>query len=525
MVPEPLDDVIARCLDGNPSDPDAADVLRLYLELPRVVLAPNADDPTLAPMKRRSSFEAGYSDARYAAESGIVWLAAVGHLAFLDQVGTALRRTDVVASGPSSVECALELFGTVDARTGAAIYALRCALAHDYSLVNMAEKVSNPSRREALRHAFVLRGHGGLSVVEFPSEPWDGDPQHVAQTFVDLRLLALLVADVRDQILQLQQQGLLQLAIDPAEARRRYFFVHPVDVWEWDQQQRTDERGADAAGPAQDLDGRTTVFLTGRPTPGFQVVLASLEAAGFQVQSWDDLGGAPLHTAIRDVLRDVGAVVAVLDEQVPAAVLQEVGTAVGLGKPVVLAVEGSDAGRALPVALQQLQAVAVDGDAVTAESLMPRLVAALDLAAGELSNPVPMPLRRDDAPGSAMELQVKQLLEFFGERVVEQPSDGDGWIPDFAVWVPELLPYLNPVIVEVKAPSRDTGPAAGQVFEYLTARDLLLGLLVVEGEQPWQWQTNARGAVAVVGLRALAGMSRHEFRDQLTNGRNRIVHA
>jgi hypothetical protein len=244
MSQESIEQVITRALNHTSSSPAAADVLRLYLELPRIILRPNKAVPgTNVPFKVRSSFEAAYTDAEAATAAGIVWLGAIAYLCFLDEVGTALRRTDKVATANSSVERSLELFSNVDPNSGAALYALRCALAHDYSLVNIPRSPSK-QRQLALRHAFQLHDGGRSLLVEFPATPWDGDFLKVEETLVDIAKLRDVARGVHAEVYRLHRQGLVALALDGAETRRRYFFVHPVDAADWNRQEVADARAA-----------------------------------------------------------------------------------------------------------------------------------------------------------------------------------------------------------------------------------------------------------------------------------------
>lgn len=69
-------------------------------------------------------------------------------------------------------------------------------------------------------------------MVTFPTQPWDGTLWNKdgdsCETRVDLVQLAKLAVKVRARVLELHQQGEVFLALKPEEARRRYFFKHPV---------------------------------------------------------------------------------------------------------------------------------------------------------------------------------------------------------------------------------------------------------------------------------------------------------
>lgn len=140
---ESIELVIERCMKIGERSASAADVLRLYLELPYVVPYPNG----VRGVKHRSSFEAIFEDA--ATASG--WLSTLGFLSFFDQIGKVLCRT----GGPSlpaelnRMERALAKFGDcteLSEGDWAALYALRCALMHDYSLIKSAR---HEGRRES----------------------------------------------------------------------------------------------------------------------------------------------------------------------------------------------------------------------------------------------------------------------------------------------------------------------------------------------------------------------------------------
>ena len=230
---EAIDDVSRRIFTNEVPTPDPQAVLRLYLDLPAIVVG----GPT-GRTRIRSSFEAAFGDAE-AAFGGPVWLSAVGYLCWFDQLGDALRRTDRRPVSSRAFEKALEWFSPLSAAERAALYALRCALAHDYSLVNVPEFKDPKGRWRSYQHAFVLHVDDLENLVTFPDERWNGDPRKVVeieggtvvkdwQTRIDLARLQALARNVRDEIHQLHRTSdVLALAIDPAEMRRRYFFTHP----------------------------------------------------------------------------------------------------------------------------------------------------------------------------------------------------------------------------------------------------------------------------------------------------------
>lgn len=240
-VRTPLElDVLLRRVFG--ADPTHDDVLAAYLSMPRIVMGYHEHAHLGVPMKVRSSFEAVSTDA---ASARGTWLAALGDLVFLDQVGTALTRTDHEDISRkwkiSSPERALERFSDLAERERAALYALRNALGHDFSLVNRPD-TSHSERREQLQHAFVLHHDAQRPLIEFPDTMWDGEPMAVHETYVHLGHLTELTDRVRARIFEVYDSGNLRLVESAEETRRRYFFTHEALTAEWEDQRRTDNR-------------------------------------------------------------------------------------------------------------------------------------------------------------------------------------------------------------------------------------------------------------------------------------------
>jgi uncharacterized protein (DUF433 family) len=235
-APIAFDVLLGRVLGDDPTHDD---VLAAYLFLPRIVLSHHEHPNMGTPMHVRSSFEAAFSDAANVDPS---FIKAIGELVFLDQVGTALDRTDRPAAAPTSMERALERFADLNERERAALYALRNALAHDFSLVN--QRPGSDPRSVALRHSFRLDLDGDGPLVTLPDTPWDGDLNNVGDynaTHVNLNRLTELAAEVRACIDECYDNGSLKLARSPVETRRRYIFVHGASGDEFDQQLQADD--------------------------------------------------------------------------------------------------------------------------------------------------------------------------------------------------------------------------------------------------------------------------------------------
>lgn len=154
------------------------------------------------------------------------WLGNVGYLVLLDQIGSCFKDRNKAVETGSSIQKALKYFSTISQDSVDAIYALRCALAHDYSLVNKNSAKLN------LQHQFALTG-GTVNLIVKPLQPWDGDMLNRSQnnqTLIDLQQLGNLVEDVYAKILELASRNELEVVLvgGKNELIARYTFAYQV---------------------------------------------------------------------------------------------------------------------------------------------------------------------------------------------------------------------------------------------------------------------------------------------------------
>lgn len=142
------------------------------------------------------------------------WVGALGYLALLDHIGTCFTRVDRHSAGQSHednpIVSALRAFSDLEGDEVTALYALRCAFAHDFSLCNAHE--SKPE----LRHCFRLLPDVDEPLVTMPKKRWDGDYSNrppECWTSVGLTLLGDLVEDICAQLPQLHRDGKLKLKL------------------------------------------------------------------------------------------------------------------------------------------------------------------------------------------------------------------------------------------------------------------------------------------------------------------------
>jgi hypothetical protein len=189
-----------------------------------------------SPMPSRiSCFVAALRDAREFTgrdpETGIkflgtnhgCWLGALGYMALLDQIGSCLKPKDKKGVR-NEIEASLKYFSDLSKPEIEAIYALRCAFAHNYSLVNV-------NARQDRRHVFTLgQGDKLPSLVQLPRVPWNGVFEKIgvdSQTRVNLEAFGDLVESACQNARKQAEEGSLEIALAGGvkELLVRYFFT------------------------------------------------------------------------------------------------------------------------------------------------------------------------------------------------------------------------------------------------------------------------------------------------------------
>lgn len=190
--------------------------------------------PPINGVQYQSSFIAGLRDARGVAErdlnTGVVrpdglsmsWLAAIGYLALLDQIGKCFetRNTQVIDDNNAIVP-ALKYFSHVqDDPTLGALVALRNALTHDYGLFNRNDTCP-------LRHHAFNYGVGKTTpLVRLPKKPWSGrwdtNLPEEETTIVNLRKVGDLAEEVVATVRSNHETENLVLRLPLAQFRVRF---------------------------------------------------------------------------------------------------------------------------------------------------------------------------------------------------------------------------------------------------------------------------------------------------------------
>jgi hypothetical protein len=150
------------------------------------------------------------------------WLGAIGYMAILDQIGKSFKpRNRVPLYNLNSIQKALRYFTRLGHHKINAIYALRCAFTHDYSLYNQSRKDLT------LQHRFTVTQGTKPPLVKLPRVPWDGDilnRKHSNQTVVNLEKFGDLVEDIYRRLISLHNRKRLEISLKGGadELNQRY---------------------------------------------------------------------------------------------------------------------------------------------------------------------------------------------------------------------------------------------------------------------------------------------------------------
>ncbi|MEA3476079.1 MAG: hypothetical protein U9R23_06555 [Candidatus Cloacimonadota bacterium] len=140
------------------------------------------------------------------------WLGAIGYMSLLDMIGACFKPQDTTTIDENrDFVRALKYFSedlTEDEML--ALYALRCALTHDFSLCNY-----NPNNPK-LSHIFILRIGNNDKVVKLPTTSWDGSYDNRTednQTIIDIEIFGDIVEAICKKIASLAKQNKLEIIL------------------------------------------------------------------------------------------------------------------------------------------------------------------------------------------------------------------------------------------------------------------------------------------------------------------------
>jgi len=156
------------------------------------------------------------------------WLGAIGYLSLLDQIGTCFKPIGTATiNNENSISKALKYFTNIPHLDIDAIYALRNAFAHDYSLYNINHKI------QSYTHHFSVKQNPVDPLVSLPQTQWDGiiaNRTHANRTVVNLEALGDTVEQICSTLFQLANNNNLAVTLPGGsdELIQRYSFYTPA---------------------------------------------------------------------------------------------------------------------------------------------------------------------------------------------------------------------------------------------------------------------------------------------------------
>ncbi len=159
------------------------------------------------------------------------WLGTIGYMTLLDMLGTCFKPTSKSDINKNSFIKALSYFANpiLSDDTMNALYALRCAFTHDFSLYNIN------SRRATLTHNFIIRHGENESTVVLPAESWDGNFENRTKnnrTIVYLESFGDIVENICKNVILLAKDKKLEIVLQGghSELINRYTFTQKLSL-------------------------------------------------------------------------------------------------------------------------------------------------------------------------------------------------------------------------------------------------------------------------------------------------------
>jgi hypothetical protein len=144
------------------------------------------------------------------------WSGALAYLVLIDHIGIFLSKVENGDTNPVEFIKALKDFTNLSDPHIYAIYALRCAFAHQYSLINVGKGHNAPLKH----HQFEV--HPGENLIALPPDPWDGIPTLETNniiTSISLKKLGDLVEEINIKLVAMA-------AANQLKADGELIFIH-----------------------------------------------------------------------------------------------------------------------------------------------------------------------------------------------------------------------------------------------------------------------------------------------------------
>lgn len=177
-------------------------------------------------MEYKSPYMAALTDARAATgrnvSNGTIedegklgnWAGTLAYLVLIDHIGIFITKTAGASTEPRAFTRTLADFTTLTHQERMALYALRCAFAHQYSLINVGQ--GKPADAALLHHQFVV--DRSETLITFPAVAWNGVRTPATDgliTKISVKKVGDLLEGIHTQLLAMAAAG--QLLVRPGQ--------------------------------------------------------------------------------------------------------------------------------------------------------------------------------------------------------------------------------------------------------------------------------------------------------------------
>ena len=142
------------------------------------------------------------------------WLGILGYFSILDQIGKCFSNSErSINNKDNDIIQALRNFTDVSEEEIYALYALRCALIHEYSLFNMPK---TKNKIELLVHRFSITIGDYYPLITLPKNQWNGNfgtNFKNDETIVNVEKFCDLVENIYNYICKLFDEGKLNIKL------------------------------------------------------------------------------------------------------------------------------------------------------------------------------------------------------------------------------------------------------------------------------------------------------------------------
>jgi len=163
------------------------------------------------------------------------WLGTIGYMALLDQIGKCFKPKDADNVAGNSYKKALKYFEKMNGMNDDdinALYALRNALMHDFSLSNVEPRdpyKDDFSPKKNGKHYIFSGTTDSDKIVEHAKEPWNGkykDMKPENETQINLKRFGDMVEEIYEELIELYDEDNLEIALAGGadELIKRYSF-------------------------------------------------------------------------------------------------------------------------------------------------------------------------------------------------------------------------------------------------------------------------------------------------------------